>query len=206
MSAGRRDPDLFSLDAGTEFEERIRYAENFLRDCALRLAEDDKSEIVQVEHLRQAAALLFLEAHLPQKVPARSRIYVSHSHEDKAFVDELTKCLAAAKLSYRKADKDIQLAEDWATSNWKLISDCGIFLCVVTPRYLKESHWFYTELGAASACKNEIVLALRHVNPSEIPAPFNRHQSMPVENTRQLRKLIKSLKGMCDGSGKDRPK
>jgi len=206
MSAGRRDPDLFSFDAGTEFEERITYAEDFLRDRANRFAEDDKSEIVQVEHLRQAAALLFNEAHLPQKVPARSRIYVSHFHEDKAFVDELTKKISRAKLSYRKADQHTQVGDNWAEANWNLISGCKIFLCVVTHAYLKNSPWFYIELGAACACKNEIVLARRHVNHSEIPAPFDRYQSREVNSTPQVKEFIRELKEMCHHGGKDRPK
>jgi hypothetical protein len=156
--------------------------------------------LVERKHVRQAAKSLFKTAVVVEGARGAPPhcLFISLSHEDGPFAEDLTQKLDAAGLTYCKADRDIQLASDWAEATWDLIRGCSVFLCVVTPRFLK-SRWFLLEAGAACACKKRVVLALRHVETKQVPEPLDRFQSMTVENNQQLDTLIKKLRRMCRG-------
>jgi hypothetical protein len=122
-------------------------------------------------------------------------VFVSLSATDEPFARDLTNELSRAKIPYRTAERDIEPASVWAEATWELIRHCKVFLCIVTPEFLK-SRWFLLEAGAACACQKKVFLALRYVKTKKVPVPLDRFQSLIVQNNEQLGTLITKLRKM----------
>ncbi len=204
MSEGPREYDL-NFDAANELEEQASRAKRVLERLAAHLAatgsrrDPQLNDIVAREHVCQAAELLFGSIHAATS-PKGTRshcIFVSFSHADEPFVAELTARLAEANVTYFKADRDIQPASDWGEAIWDALRDCDLFLPILTPRFIR-SRWCDLEGGAACASKKTVLPVLRYVERSDVPVPFNRFQSIVVENSEQLDGLIAKLREMCE--------
>lgn len=205
MSEGPREYDL-NFDAANELEEQASRAKRILERLAAHLAATEPhrdpqlNDIVDRAHVRRAAELVFgsIGPAAFQKGSRSHCVFVSFSHADEPFVAELTAKLAEAHITYFKADRDIQPATDWGEAIWDAIRDCGVFLPILTPRFIR-SRWCDLEGGAAWASKKTVLPVLRYVERSDVPVPFNRFQSVVVENSEQLDGLIAKLREMCEG-------
>ncbi len=204
MSEGPRDYDL-NFDAANELEEQASRAKRILERLAAHLAATEPrgdpqlNDIVDAEHVRQAAELLLGSIGTPAPSSTRSCcVFISFSHQDEPFVSELVAKLEDARISYFKADRDIQPATDWAEAIWEAIRSCRVFLSVLTPRFIK-SRWFDLEGGAAWASRKTVLPVLRYVDRSDVPVPFDRFQSIVVENDQQLSELIAKLRELSQG-------
>jgi hypothetical protein len=193
------------FDASDELDKQTERARLILERLAAHLAatapqrDPQFKDLVEREHVQQAAELVLgsratSEAQLVS--PARA-VFVSFSHEDEAFVGELTKKLTEAGITHYKADRDIRPATDWGEAIWEAIRSCRVFLCILTPRFIK-SRWRDLEGGAACASNKQVLTVLRYVERSDVQPPFDRFQSVIVENAKQLDGLIVTLKQMCD--------
>lgn len=202
MSAGPREYEL-NFAAANELEEQARRAKRILERLAAHLAasqpqrDPDWRDLVEPEHVRRAAELLFGALAPNEAVIASSSVFVSCSHEDDAFVSELAERLTQAGIDYFKADRDIRPAADWSEVIWQAIRSCRVFVTIVTPRFI-DSRWFALEGGAACGSNKPVVAVLRYVDRTALPAPFDRFQAMVVENNEQLDRLIDELKKMCN--------
>lgn len=204
MSEGPREYEFFNFDAANELEKQSARARRILERLAAHLAATDPQrdpnlkDLVEQEHVHQAARFLFGFATVSgvQTAPTSHCVFVSFSHEDGAFVSDLTERLAEAGITFFKADRDIQPAFHWAEAIWEAIRGCRVFLSVVTPRFIK-SRWFDLEVGAACASNKKVLPVLRYVDQCDVPVPFDRFQSLVVENTEQLGDLIRELRELC---------
>ncbi len=203
MSEGPREHEL-NFEASDEVALQAERAKGFLEKLAAHLAATQPQrgshflDLVEREHVLQAAELLFgpvdvLLADPP--LPPRF-VFVSFSHEDEAFVGELADKLTAEGISFFKADRDIQPATDWDEEIWAAIRRCRVFLPILTPRFVK-SRWCELEGGAARVTGKKVLPVLRYVDRKDVGAPFSRFQSMIVENSEQLQRLIEVLNQMC---------
>ena len=64
-------------------------------------------------------------------------VFISFSHDDHEFINELALLLAASGITCFKADRDIDPATDWDESIWDAIRGCRVFISVLTPNFLK---------------------------------------------------------------------
>ena len=203
MSDGPLDYHL-NLAAATELEKQTQRAKRILERMAAHLAanqpdvDGNLEDLVEQQHVRQAAELLFgsVEGSASELAPDPNYVFISFSHNDDAFVAELTNGLTKAGVAWFKADRDIRPASEWGEAIWRAICDCRIFLSVLTPRFIN-SRWCDLEGGAACASKREVMPVLRYVNPHDVPVPFSRFQAAVVENSEQLQRLIAVLKERC---------
>jgi len=122
-------------------------------------------------------------------------VFISYSHEDHIFVNEMAKLLAASGITCFKADRDIDPASDWDESIWDAIRGCRVFVSVLTPSFLK-SRWLDLEVGAAKVTKKDILPILRGISPDDLPHPFDRIQSVLVESEPQMIELVKRLEAI----------
>ena len=199
-----REYDL-NFDAANELEEQASRAKRIIERLAAHLAATEPrrhsqlNDVVDRERVRQAADLLFGSIS-PATFQGSDRshfVFVSFSHEDEPFVAELTAKLAEAHITHFKADRDIRPASDWGEAIWDAIRVCRVFLPILTPRFIT-SRWCDLEGGAACASKKTVLPVLRYVERSDVPVPFNRFQSIVVENSEQLDDLITKLREMCE--------
>jgi hypothetical protein len=108
-----------NFDAATELEEQAQRAKAILEVLAANLAANDARvpcndrDVVQLHHVQVAANLLFHSAGNAATVPLRD-VFISYSHKDDLFIDELVKKLETLGISCFKADRDVRLASDWA--------------------------------------------------------------------------------------------
>jgi len=205
MSEGPREYEL-NFDAANELEKQAERAKKILERLAAHLAATEPQrgleflDLVEQEHVCQAAELLLGTAYFPaaHATPALHCVFISFSHEDEAFIEELIDRLAEVGVTYFKADRDVQPVSDWAEAIWEAIGSCRVFLSVLTPRFL-QSDWCKFEGGAACASKKMVLPVLRYVEQNDVPEPFSRFQSMIVESGEQLDSLVEELKELCAG-------
>jgi len=205
MSEGPREYDL-NFAAANELEEQASRAKRIIERLAAHLAATEPqhlpqlNDVVDREHVRRAADFLFgsISPATFRRSGRSHFVFVSFSHEDEPFVAELTAKLAEAGITFFKADRDIQPASDWGEAIWDAIRGCRVFLPILTPRFIA-SRWCNLEGGAACASKRMVLPVLRYVEPSDVPVPFSRFQSIVVENSEQLDGLIAKLREACRG-------
>ena len=201
MSEGPRDFDL-NYGAANELEKQTSRAKKILERLAAHLAATQPQrhphlqDLVEQAHVKQAAEILFGSVPATDAVHSSYCVFVSFSHEDEAFIGELATKLTDAGIIHFKADRDIQPASDWGETIWEAIRGCRVFLSILTPRFMK-SRWRDLEGGAACASKKIVLTVLRYVERSDVRPPFDRFQSVTVENGEQLDDLIVTLKEMC---------
>ena len=204
MSGEPRDDYHLNFGAANELTTQGRRAERILERLASDLAaseagrDSNLQDLVEQKHVRQAAELLFGSVGAPptsSNGPARA-VFISYSHADEPFVNELAEKLARAGITHFKADRDIRSASDWCEAILDEIRGCRVFLSVLTPRFL-ESRWREFEGGAACASKKKVVTALRYVEPQDLSPPYDRWQSMKVETGEQVDQLVETLKQLC---------
>jgi hypothetical protein len=190
--------------ASEELRRQSTRAKQILERLAAHLAatepgrDPDFDDLVEAHHVRQAAELLLGSVTAPDALGVSQHcVFVSFSHEDEVFVNELSEKLSLAGITHFKADRDIQPAADWGEAIWDAIRGCRVFLLILTPRFIS-SRWSDLEGGAACASRKQVLTALRYVERSELPSPFDRFQSIVVENNDQLDVLVSTLKTMCD--------
>jgi hypothetical protein len=203
MSAEPREYEV-NYDASNELERQSQRAKEILERLAAHLAatepQRDASEkdLVEPQHVQRAADLWFAtaaQASAGATVPSHC-VFISYSHADDAFLSELSRKLASAGVTHFKADRDIRPASDWALDIWQAIRACRVFVAVLTPRFI-ESRWYLLEGGAACASGKDVLTVLRYVDRQRVLPPFDRFQSMIVENDEQLAQLIDRLKQVC---------
>ncbi|ETR71731.1 MAG: hypothetical protein OMM_02272 [Candidatus Magnetoglobus multicellularis str. Araruama] len=120
-------------------------------------------------------------------------VFISYSHEDQVFVNELSDLLALSGVTCFKAERDIEPTSDWDEAIWNAIRGCRVFVSVLTPSFLK-SRWLDLEVGAAKATNKIILPILRGVTFDDLPHPFDRIQSVAVETQPHMDELLKKLK------------
>jgi TIR domain-containing protein len=206
MSDGPRNYEL-NFEAANELEHQTTRAKAVLERLAAHLAAETQTDpnlqdLVEERHVRQAAELL-LGSRAPAQpattAPSRA-VFISHSHEDAEFVRELSAKLRLAGMECFLAERDVQLAADWASRIWDAIRACPVVLLVVTPRFF-ETRWFHLECGAACAAGKTIVPVLRYVDRSKLQPPLDRFQSQVVETEGQLNDLIANLRTITARAG-----
>ncbi len=174
--------------------------ERLAADLAANEAGRDSNlrDLVERKHILKAAELLFGSVGAPKPSssgPARA-VFISYSHDDEPFVNELAGKLVRAGITHFKADRDIRTATDWYERLLEEIRGCRVFLSVLTPRFL-QSPWREFEGGAACVSQKKVVTALRYVEPQDLRPPYDRWQSMKVETSEQVDQLVEVLKELC---------
>lgn len=123
MSEGPRDYE-FHFDGSNELEEQVERARAVLARLAAHLAATEPhrdvnlKDVVEQQHVIRAAELFFGSGTSPSPGTAHS-VFISYSDRDKEFVRELSAKLDAARITTFVADRDIQLASDWAEKIWR---------------------------------------------------------------------------------------
>ena len=87
-----------NLDAATELEKQSQRASRILERMAAHLAANQPAgdanleDLVEQEHVRQAAELLFgsVDGSASELAPDSKYVFISFCHEDDAFVTEIT--------------------------------------------------------------------------------------------------------------------
>lgn len=72
--------------------------------------------------------------------PFPKEIFLSHAHQDGAFIERLTKVLQAHRLKYWYSPKHIVGAQQWHDEIGKALARCDWFLLVLSPEAVK-SKW-----------------------------------------------------------------
>lgn len=194
MSESRHDYHV-NFDAATELDEQSRRAKTILETLAANLAANDvrlpseDRDVVRLQHVRVAAKILFNSPRTATATAVTIRdVFISYSHKDDDFVDELVSKLEAMDIPCFKADRDVRLASDWAESIQGAIRSCRVVLSVLTPRFLT-SPWVDIEAGAAKAFGKSLIPAIRYIDRNDVPESMRNLQSIVVETEQQLSEL-----------------
>ncbi len=155
-------------------------------------------DLVKERHVRQASEFLFNSVTRPSfdanVVPSSgAKVFISFSHDDVWFVNDISERLVNAGVAHFKSDRDIRSASDWAETIWDGITSCQLFISVLTPQFLR-SRWRDLEGGAALASQKKMLTILHQVDVKDIGSPFDRWQSVVVETSDQLEKLVETVK------------
>src|SRR5580704_14888314 len=131
----------FHSGALIELENQIEHGKRLLEELACRLAAIAPlkgragNDIVEAEHVREAAAFLFQPISSVARAYPGNPVFISFSHEDEAWVGELAEKLEGADLACFKFNRDIEPATSWADASIEAIRGCKTSLSVVTPRF-----------------------------------------------------------------------
>lgn len=79
----------------------------------------------------------------PEKVRPKE-VFVSHAHQDRAFVAKLIKLLQTYRIKYWYSPKHIVGAQQWHDEIGKALARCDWFLLVLSPHAVK-SNWVRRE-------------------------------------------------------------
>lgn len=194
-----------NFDAANELEEQAQRAKTILETLAANLAANDPRppsddrDVVRLQHVRVAAEIL-LNAERRESTVVATDVFISYSHKDDLFIDELVRKLEAKGITCFKADRDVRLASDWAGAIQDAIRKCKVVLSMLTPRFLT-SPWVDIEAGSAKAFRKTLIPAIRYIDRSDVPESFRHLQSIVVETEEQLRELISRLTEICIPDG-----
>lgn len=86
-------------------------------------------------------------------------VFVSYSSKDNTYVNQITEALKTNNISYWKAPDMISAGSNYAKEIPKAISDCSVFLLVLSTT-AQESMWVEKEIDKA-ICSRKIILPIR---------------------------------------------
>lgn len=86
-------------------------------------------------------------------------IFISYSSRDNEYVNQITEALKKAGIAYWKAPDMISAGSNYAKEIPKAISDCSVFLLVLS-KTAQESMWVEKEIDKA-ICSRKIILPVR---------------------------------------------
>lgn len=127
----------------------------------------------------------------PQPQPAANSeplsVFISYSHRDEAFKDELVVHLANLKRQGKiKAwqDRDIEAGAEWDAEIKQQLESAEIILLLITPRFLASNYCFDLEMQRALQRHNEqtarvIPIIVKHCDWQD--APFSKLQVLPKD-------------------------
>jgi len=192
--------DAATLLASNNLASRARRA---LEAVAARVAvheamlAGDIPALVELRHVERAIEFTLepIETSVFPTLP--DGVFISYSHHDDAFVSDISQRLDAVGIAHFKADQSLRVADNWNDGIWKAISNCQVFLAILTPRFI-QSHWCSLEAGAARVLRKPIVPALAFLpRGDELPEPFGHFQSTDVESPEQCERLVTELTRLC---------
>ena len=76
---------------------------------------------------------------------AKTKVFLSHSHQDRAFVEKLAAVLKRHRISYWYSGTDIVGAQQWHDEIGSALAKCNWLLLVLTPAAVR-SEWVKLEL------------------------------------------------------------
>lgn len=116
-------------------------------------------------------------------------VFISYSHKDKEFAEEVLSELEMAGLSCFMAEIHIAPGELWELEIRKAIVNADRILLLITPNS-KDSLWIAAEAGAAWALEKELIAGVRYVDSDELIEVIRKHQVHRIEATRHIKALI----------------
>jgi len=119
-------------------------------------------------------------------------IFISYSHEDSEFAQDIREELDSTGLQCFMAEININPGALWEYEIRKAIIDAKRVLLLITPNS-KNSLWIAAEAGAAWALEKELIAGLRYVDPSELIDVIRKHQVHKLESKTNIKKLVEWL-------------
>ena len=85
---------------------------------------------------------------MPTAPGTRRKVFLSHSHKDRAFVERLTKVLEQNRVAYWYSETQIRGGEQWHDEIGRGLNQCNWFLVVLTPASVRKTrlNWVKREL------------------------------------------------------------
>src|SRR5688572_15204311 len=106
---------------------------------------------------------------------AISRVFISHSSEDKELVRDIARRLREQGLEPFDPSAGIPGGQNWKAVLRKALREADAVLFLVTPAALRSS-WTMTELGMAEGFDRDIIPVMAGVKPRDLPAPLQSYQ------------------------------
>lgn len=125
-------------------------------------------------------------------VSLRYDIFFSYTASDAHIAVELCDELESANLKCYMAERDVPVGTDWDENIRNSLLTSHRIVLLITPRSLQK-HWPLIETGAAWILGKEIIPAIIHINPEELPGPVKRLQARIIETMKQRKQLVAEL-------------
>lgn len=119
-------------------------------------------------------------------------IFISYSHKDRDFAEEMLSELEGIGLKCYMAEIHIAPGKLWESDIRKAIVKAKRILLLITPNS-KDSLWIAAEAGAAWVLEKELIAGLRYVKPEELIEVIRKHQVHKLEAKSHVESLLKWL-------------
>lgn len=119
-------------------------------------------------------------------------IFISHSHADNDFAEDLSQSLRAGGFETWLDLEDIDPAARWAQAIERAIENCGALL-VVMSRRARESNWVENEILFAQTLRKPVFVALIDDVRLPIYLTNTQHTDFRTQPARALKRLLKAL-------------
>ncbi len=107
-----------------------------------------------------------------------AKAFISYSHEDTSFMEELVRSLKRKGIRVWGDFEDLTGGQDWQKEIQRAILECQYFLVILTPDAV-ESEWVSNEIAYASK-KGKFIIPL-HLKECDIPISLIRKQYIDFE-------------------------
>ena len=126
----------------------------------------------------------------------RYDVFLSYSHQDKAWVSEFVAALREAGVTAWFDVQDLLPGERWREQIQEALRESSTLIVILNPRNV-QSPWMFFELGAAVADKKRIIPVLAEGMPPEaVPVPLRQFQYLqeasPSAAGKRVAEAIKS--------------
>jgi hypothetical protein len=142
-------------------------------------------------------------------MPLRSRLFISHISEEKAFAAQLKRVLTRDFLGlvevFVSSDTEsIGAGEEWLQSVATALRECAIVVILCSPDSVRRP-WINFEAGAAWMREIPIV-PVCHLGllPRDLPVPLSLRQGIALESPEGLNRLYKKIADVIQCQSPDR--
>jgi hypothetical protein len=129
----------------------------------------------------------------------KSRVFVSHAHQDEELARDLARRLRKAGLEPFLDVADVPAGSDRKKKLHEQIRDADALLFLLTPAALR-SGWMTVELGMADGFERIVVPVTAGLKPLDLPAPFQTCQTVPFD---EVDEAIRTLAEQLTAGAKD---
>lgn len=127
----------------------------------------------------------------------KKKVFLSHSFEDKIWVEEFAKALDNQGVETWHSLSDVSLSEDITKSIEEALRSSSTLVMILSSHTVRRSwSWLFFELGAAVADKKLIIpVIIDETGQEELPLPIAKYQYLreksPVVAAEQVVRAIK---------------
>jgi hypothetical protein len=127
-----------------------------------------------------------------------SRVFVSYSRKDKAFVEKLTESLTSRKREVWVDWQDIPPTADWLNECLLAIDGADTFVFVISPASVASEICSRELAHAISQSKRIVPVLLEAVSPDSLPEPIRRINWVSVDSATEFDSFIQRLEQGLD--------